>query len=231
MIIKPEALVYREEIEERVREEGFQIFQTRWLQLTPEQVSEFYSDKYGQLNFAYLVAYMASGPIVVHVLGKKNAIHEWKLLMGPTKVAEARLYYPDSIRARYGRRGDDFKNAVHGSETRECAEKEIHFFFPDCEHWFYSSILRFYRRHRFLILSWRNLFRFFSYRTVIMEPLLKDEMAEDYLWEVLNPILVEALSMCCKLKPADPVLWLANWLITNNPNKPKLPLELAMIPT
>lgn len=86
MIIKPEALVYREEIERRVREEGFQIFQTRWLQLTPEQVSEFYSDKYGQLNFAYLVAYMASGPIVVHVLGKKNAIHEWKLLMGPTKV-------------------------------------------------------------------------------------------------------------------------------------------------
>lgn len=110
-------------------------------------------------------------------------------------MAEARLYYPDSIRARYGRRGDDFKNAVHGSETRECAEKEIHFFFPDCEHWFYPSILRFYQRHRFLILSWRNLFRFFSYRTVIMEPLLKDEMAEDYLWEVLNPILVEALSM------------------------------------
>lgn len=111
-----------------------------------------------------------------------------------------------------------------------------------------------------------------------MEPLLKDEMAEDYLWEVLNPVLVEALSMvkgrdffkfltlslflegkmcsrkikfsfltkglmigqllnngsisqCCKLKPADPVLWLANWLITNNPNKPKLPCELAMIPT
>lgn len=28
-----------------------------------------------------------------------------------------------------------------------------------------------------------------------MEPLLKDEMAEDYLWEVLNPVLVEALSM------------------------------------
>lgn len=87
MIIKPESLVYREEIERRVLEEGFEIFQTRWLQLTPEQVSQFYSDKYGQLNFAYLVAYMASGPIVVHVLGKKNAIQEWKLLMGPTKVS------------------------------------------------------------------------------------------------------------------------------------------------
>lgn len=48
------------------------------------------------------------------------------------QVTEARLYYPDSIRARYGRRGEDFKNAVHGSNTRQEAEKEIHFFFPDC---------------------------------------------------------------------------------------------------
>ncbi|KAK9296268.1 hypothetical protein QLX08_009690 [Tetragonisca angustula] len=194
-IIKPEAVVYRKQIERRIFEEGFEIYQTRWLQLTPEQVSEFYSDKYGQLNFAHLVAYMASGPIIVHVLAKKCAIQEWKLLMGPTKVTQARLYYPDSIRARYGRRGEDFQNAVHGSNNREEAEKEIHFFFPD----------------------------------FIIEPLLKNEMAEDYLWEVLNPTLVEALSTCCKLKPADPVLWLANWLIMNNPNKPKLPEDLAMV--
>lgn len=225
-IIKPEAIIYRKQIEQRIIEEGFEIYQTRWLQLTPEQVSEFYSDKYGQLNFAHLVAYMASEPIIVHVLGKKCAVHEWRLLMGPTKVTEARLYYPDSIRARYGRRGEDFKNAVHGSNTRQEAEKEIHFFFPD----------------------------------FIVEPLLKNQIAEDYLWEVLNPVLVEALStvrettsripfvkpqrldqkliicensftQCCKLKPADPVLWLANWLIMNNPNKPKLPQDLAMIPS
>ena len=87
-IIKPEAVVYRKQIERRIFEEGFEIYQTRWLQLTPEQVSEFYSDKYGQLNFAHLVAYMASGPIIVHVLAKKCAIQEWKLLMGPTKVIE-----------------------------------------------------------------------------------------------------------------------------------------------
>lgn len=87
-IIKPEAVAYRKQIERRIFEEGFEIYQTRWLQLTPEQVSEFYSDKYGQLNFAHLVAYMASGPIIVHVLAKKCAVHEWKLLMGPTKVIE-----------------------------------------------------------------------------------------------------------------------------------------------
>ncbi|XP_076396334.1 nucleoside diphosphate kinase homolog 5 [Megachile rotundata] len=197
MIIKPEAVIYRKQIERRIYEEGFEIYQTRWLHLTPEQVSEFYSDKYGQLNFAHLVAYMASEPIIVHVLAKRHAVEEWRLIMGPTKVTEARLYYPDSVRARFGRKGEDFQNAVHGSNTREEAEREIHFFFPE----------------------------------TILEPLLKNEAATTYLWEMLNTVLVEALTMCCKLKPADPVLWLANWLISNNPNKPRLSQDLAMIPT
>ncbi|XP_053997923.1 nucleoside diphosphate kinase homolog 5-like [Hylaeus anthracinus] len=196
-IIKPEAVVYRKQIERRIFEEGFEVYQTRWLQLTPEQVSEFYSDKYGQLNFAHLVAYMASGPVIAHVLAKRHGVEEWRLLMGPTKVTEARLYYPDSIRARFGRRGETFKNAVHGSSTREEAEREIHFFFPE----------------------------------LVIEPLLRNEAAVDYLSEIMNPVLVEALSLCCKVKPADPVLWLANWLILNNPNKPKLPQDLAVVPT
>ncbi|XP_078039747.1 nucleoside diphosphate kinase homolog 5 [Augochlora pura] len=196
-IIKPEAVVYRKQIERCIFEEGFEVYRTRWLQLTPEHVSEFYSDKYGQLNFAHLVAYMASGPIVVHVLAKHRAVQDWRLLMGPTKVAEARLYYPDSIRARFGRRGEDFKNAVHGSCSRKEAEREIHFFFPES----------------------------------IVEPILKNQMAVDHLEEVINPVITEGLSLCCKLKPAEPILWLAHWLILNNPNKPKLPQDLAMIPT
>ncbi|KAM0730651.1 Nucleoside diphosphate kinase-like protein 5 [Formica fusca] len=196
-IIKPEAVVYRTEIERRIYTEGFEICQTRWLQLTPEQVSEFYNDHFGELSFPHLVAYMSSGPIIVFVLAKQNAVEEWKKIMGPATVTEARLYFPDSIRARYGRRGDGFKNAVHGSSSREQAEKEIHFFFPK----------------------------------FIIEPLLRDEMVEDYLWENINPILVEGLTLCCKHRPADPVLWLAHWLILNNPNKPKLPEDLALIPT
>lgn len=196
-IIKPEAVVYRKEIQHRIYTEGFEICQTRWLQLTPEQVSEFYNDHFGELSFPHLVAYMSSGPIIVFVLAKQNAVEEWKKIMGPATVMEARLYFPDSIRARYGRRGDGFKNAVHGSSSREQAEKEIHFFFPK----------------------------------FIIEPLLRDEMVEDYLWENINPILVEGLTLCCKHRPADPVLWLAHWLILNNPNKPKLPEDLALIPT
>ncbi|XP_025154410.1 nucleoside diphosphate kinase homolog 5-like [Harpegnathos saltator] len=140
---------------------------------------------------------MSSGPVVVFVLAKENAVEEWKLIMGSTTVTEACLYFPDSIRARYGQKGESFRNVVHGSDSCERAEKEIHFFFPG----------------------------------FIIEPLLRDERAEDFLWEVINPVLVEGLTLCCKTKPADPVLWLANWLILNNPNKPKLPEDLALIPT
>lgn len=85
-IIKPEAVVYRKEIERRIYEEGFEICQTRWLQLTPEQVAEFYSHRFGELSFPHLVAYMSSGSIIVFVLAKENAIKEWKRLLGPTTV-------------------------------------------------------------------------------------------------------------------------------------------------
>ncbi|KAI4477029.1 hypothetical protein M0804_013030 [Polistes exclamans] len=154
-------MIYRKQIEQRIYEEGFEIRQTRWLQLTPEQASEFYSDNYGEIGFAHLVAYMSSGPIIVLVLSKNHALQDWRFIIGPTKVAEARLYFPDSVRAKYGQRGDDFKNAVHGSSTHEKAEKEIHYFFPES----------------------------------IIEPLLKDESLVDYLWETINPILTEGLTM------------------------------------
>lgn len=85
-IIKPEAIVYRTEIERRIYTEGFEICQTRWLQLTPEQVSQFYNDHFGELSFPHLVAYMSSGPIIVFVLAKQNAVEEWKRIMGPATV-------------------------------------------------------------------------------------------------------------------------------------------------
>lgn len=88
-IIKPEAVVYRKEIERQIRAEGFEICQTRWLQLTPEQVAEFYNNRFGELSFPHLVAYMSSGSIIVFVLGKQNAVEEWKRLIGPTTVLYA----------------------------------------------------------------------------------------------------------------------------------------------
>lgn len=95
-IIKPEAVVYRKEIEYRIYTEGFEICQTRWLQLTPEQASEFYNDHFGELSFPRLVSYMSSGPILVFALAKKNAVEEWKRVIGPDMVWQ-RMYYNQMI--------------------------------------------------------------------------------------------------------------------------------------
>lgn len=85
-MIDTEALIYKKEIEQLLVDEGFSFCQTRWLQLTPEQVSDFYHDDYEQESFAQLVSYMSSGPIIVHVISKINAIEDWQKLMGPEKV-------------------------------------------------------------------------------------------------------------------------------------------------
>lgn len=85
-IIKPEAMVYRREIEDMIAEEGFNVRQTRWLKLTPEQASDFYLDKYQRKDFARNVVHMSSGAVMVFVLCKEDAVQEWKNLMGPSKV-------------------------------------------------------------------------------------------------------------------------------------------------
>lgn len=38
----------------------------------------------------------------------------------------------------------------------------------------------------------------------------------------MNPLVVKGLTVLCKEKPRDPILFLANWLLENNPNKPKV---------
>lgn len=54
---------------------------------------------------------------------------------------------------------------------------------------------------------------------------------EDYLKEFVNPILVEGLTQVCRNKPLDPIVWLATWLLMNNPNKPKMTRDVTLTPT
>ena len=56
-----------------------------------------------KMFFTNLVSFMSAGPVVALVLAKKDAIQEWRKLMGPTNPAEAKETYPDSIRALFGK--------------------------------------------------------------------------------------------------------------------------------
>ncbi|XP_039751494.1 nucleoside diphosphate kinase homolog 5-like [Pararge aegeria] len=132
-IIKPEAYEDCEDIENHIRNHGFQILARREVRLSPEQAAELYRGHYGKHHFPHLVAHMSSGPIIALVLATRNCIQKWRTLMGPARVVEAQAYWPDSLRACYGRRTKygDYFNAVHGSENHAEALREIHFFFPD----------------------------------------------------------------------------------------------------
>lgn len=56
----------------------------------------------------------------------------------------------------------------------------------------------------------------------MLEPMLSGEAVTDYLAESVNPTLLRGLTQLCKVKPVDPLVWLADWLLVNNPNKPKV---------
>ncbi|KAJ7003274.1 hypothetical protein NC653_008500 [Populus alba x Populus x berolinensis] len=70
-----------------------------------------------------------SGPVLVMVLEKENAIADWRSLIGPTDACKAKITHPNSIRAMCGQ--DSEKNCVHGSDSLLSAQREISFFFED----------------------------------------------------------------------------------------------------
>ena len=78
------------------------------------ETKPFYSD---------LCDYLSSGPIVVMVLEKENAVLSNRELMGATNPKDAR---EGTIRKKYGISID--KNSVHGSDSIENAKIEIDFF-------------------------------------------------------------------------------------------------------
>jgi len=128
-IIKPDAVQkgYTGEILSMIIKAGFKINAMKMLRLTKSSAEGFYSVHKERPFFNDLVAYMTSGCCVPIALERKNAVEEYRKLIGatdPKKAAEG------TIRKLYA--VDIQLNAVHGSDSDENAEKEIaHFFSKD----------------------------------------------------------------------------------------------------
>merc|ERR1712131_558704 len=93
-LIKPDSVDDSSEIERIIKTSGFAILAKRRVNLSPEQVSDFYAEHYGKMFFTNLVSFMSAGPVVALVLAKENAIQDWRLLMGPTNPEEAKNFIP-----------------------------------------------------------------------------------------------------------------------------------------
>ena len=127
-IIKPDAVERNldNEIKEIFRKKGFFIKKEKKIQIEKSEAEKFYKVHETKPFYNDLCAYLSSGPIVVMVLEKKNAVLEKRELMGSTNPKDAA---EGTIRKKYGISID--KNSVHGSDSLANAVIEIDFFFKD----------------------------------------------------------------------------------------------------
>ena len=127
-IIKPDAVERNldNEIKEMFMNKGFKIVNDKKIQIAKAEAEQFYKVHEIKPFYNDLCAYLSSGPIVVMVLERENAVLGNRELMGATKPEDA---VEGTIRKKYGISID--KNSVHGSDSVENAKIEIDFFFKD----------------------------------------------------------------------------------------------------
>ena len=129
-IIKPNAVEENHvgDIVARFEKEGLRVAAMKMTKLSKEKAEGFYIEHKERPFFGSLVSFMTSGPIVLMVLEAENAIEKNREIMGATNPAEAaegtlRKLYATSIEA----------NAVHGSDSKASAEREVSYFFDNNE--------------------------------------------------------------------------------------------------
>ena len=127
-IIKPDAVERNldNEIKEIFKSKGFLILKEKKIQIEKSEAEKFYKVHETKPFYNDLCEYLSSGPIVVMVLQKENAVKGNRDLMGATNPKDAE---DGTIRKKYGISID--KNSVHGSDSVENAKIEIDFFFKN----------------------------------------------------------------------------------------------------
>ena len=125
-IIKPDAVERNldGQIKEMFKTNGFTIVQEKKIQIEKQEAEKFYRVHETKPFYNDLCSYLSSGPIVVMILEKENAIMANRELMGSTNPKDAA---EGTIRKKFGISID--KNSVHGSDSAENAKIEIDFFF------------------------------------------------------------------------------------------------------
>ena len=127
-IIKPDAVERNldNKIKEIFKNKGFKIVKDKKIQIEKLEAEKFYKVHETKPFYSDLCSYLSSGPIVVMILEKDNAVLANRELMGATNPDDAG---EGTIRKKYGISID--KNSVHGSDSVENAKIEIDFFFKD----------------------------------------------------------------------------------------------------
>jgi len=129
-IIKPDAVERNliGKILERIESNGFKIAGMKKTQLSHKEAKGFYYVHKERPFFDSLTEFMCSGPVVLLVLEKENAITAWRDLMGATNPEDAK---EGTIRKDFALSIE--KNSTHGSDSAENAAYEFSYFFSETE--------------------------------------------------------------------------------------------------
>ena len=127
-IIKPDAVERNldQQIKSIFIKNGFKIIKEKKIKLEKNEAEQFYKVHQTKPFYNDLCEYLSSGPIIVMVLEKKDAVLANRNLMGATDPKKAE---EGTLRKSFGISID--KNSVHGSDSSENAKIEIEFFFKN----------------------------------------------------------------------------------------------------
>jgi|TARA_B100001093_G_scaffold467339_1_gene486453 nucleoside-diphosphate kinase len=125
-MIKPDAVEdgYIGLIIDKIINSGFKFKFLKMNTLSIKEAQKFYEIHKDRPFFNELVSFITRGPIIVAVIEKKNAVQEFRKLIGSTNPAEAK---EGTIRKIYAKSVGE--NAIHGSDSDENAilESKFHF--------------------------------------------------------------------------------------------------------
>ena len=121
-IIKPDAVKnsFVNKINSIIEDNKLIILKSKKIKISKEIAENFYFEHKEKPFFSELVDFMTSDYSVVQILQGENAVANYRKLMGATNPDEAT---EGTLRAKFAESLS--KNAVHGSDSLESAQREI----------------------------------------------------------------------------------------------------------
>lgn len=139
VMIKPNVMKLEKSLRNRIKRDiveryinmGLDVIGIKDTTLSLEQAEEHYQEHKGKDFYEDLTHFMISDEVCMMIVVGENAIEKVRKENGPTNVLKAREEAPTSIRALYGDPTFAAANAIHASDSKESAEREINRFFPE----------------------------------------------------------------------------------------------------
>lgn len=125
------------EIVKRFEQKGFTMVAGKLIVVSKEQAEFHYAEHKGKPFFENLVQFITSGPVFAMVWRGDNIIALSRTMIGKTQSLEAQ---PGTIRGDFAVHTN--RNVIHGSDSKESAEREIRNFFKEEELLNYEKVVQ-----------------------------------------------------------------------------------------